>query len=216
MSTTDSDDRPLGVPGIRRPRPAGTSRWQPSPRDSATPVVDCAVYVDGERQAKVSADDALRVATERDGFVWLGLHEPTQEELDHIAQRYELHPLAVEDAVEAHQRPKLENYDDALFMVLKTGRYVEHEHLTATSEVVDTGEVMIFLGPHYVITVRHGDHSELHQLRGRLEEERDLLCLGPSAVLYAVADLVVDNFVDVVAAVDEDVDELEASVFSPE
>jgi len=216
MSTTDSDDRPLGVPAIRRPRPAGTSRWQPSRRDSATPVVDCAVYVEGERQPEVSADDALRVATERDGFVWLGLHEPTQEELDHIAQRYELHPLAVEDAVEAHQRPKLENYDDALFMVLKTGRYVEHEHLTATSEVVDTGEVMVFLGPHYVITVRHGDHSGLKELRSRLEGQRDLLCLGPSAVLYAVADLVIDNFTDVATDVEEDVAELETSVFSPD
>jgi magnesium transporter len=216
MSTTDSDDRPLGVPAIRRPRPAGTSRWQPSRRDSATPVVDCAVYVEGERQPEVSADDALRVATERDGFVWLGLHEPTQEELDHIAQRYEMHALAVEDAVEAHQRPKLENYDDALFMVLKTGRYVEHEHLTATSEVVDTGEVMVFLGPHYVITVRHGDHSGLKELRSRLEGQRDLLCLGPSAVLYAIADLVIDNFTDVATDVEEDVAELETSVFSPD
>src|SRR4029079_16318366 len=151
--------------------PAGTPRWQPSPRDSATPVVDCAVYVDGERQPEVSADDALRVATERDGFVWLGLHEPTQEELDHIAQRYELHPLAVEDAVEAHQRPKLENYGNALFMVLKTGRYVEHDALTASSEIVDTGEVMVFLDTEWVITVRHGDHSGLTGLRQRLEEQ---------------------------------------------
>jgi magnesium transporter len=93
---------------------------------------------------------------------------------------------------------------------------VEHEQLTATSEVVDTGEVMVFVGRDYVITVRHGEHTELHELRRRLEQERDLLCLGPTAVLYAVADLVVDAFVDVVVAVDEDVDELEASVFSPQ
>jgi magnesium transporter len=101
-------------------------------------------------------------------------------------------------------------------MVLKTARYVEHEQLTATSEVVDTGEVMVFLGANYVITVRHGEHSGLTELRARLEEERDLLRLGPAAVLYAVADHVVDNFVDVASAVTEDVDELEASVFSPE
>ena len=156
------------------------------------------------------------MATEQGGFVWLGLYEPTEEELTAIAERYGLHPLAVEDAVYAHQRPKLDRYDDALFMVLKTATYVEHEQLTATSEVVGTGEVMVFLGPNYVITVRHGEHGGLTELRQRLEEQRDLLCLGPSAVLYAIADHVVDNFVEVAGAVEEDVDELEASVFSPE
>jgi magnesium transporter len=100
--------------------------------------------------------------------------------------------------------------------VLKTGRYVEHEQLTATSEVIGTGEVMIFLGADYVITVRHGEHGDLADLRHRLEEQHELLRLGPAAVLYAVADLVVDTFVDVVAALQDDVDELEASVFSPE
>jgi magnesium transporter len=179
-------------------------------------VVDCAVYVDGCRQPPVDPREALRVATEAGGFVWLGLYEPTEAELSVYAEEYGLHPLAVEDAVYAHQRPKLEVYDDAVFMVLKTARYVEHEQLTATSEVVDTGEVMVFVGQHYVITVRHGEHTELHELRRRLEQERDLLCLGPTAVLYAVSDLVVDAFVDVVVAVDEDVDELEASVFSPQ
>ena len=115
----------------------------------------------------------------------------------------------------AHQRPKLERYDDAIFMVLKTATYVEHEELTATSEVVDTGEVMVFVGPHYVITVRHGEHGGLADLRQRLEDQPDLLCLGPSAVLYAVADLVVDTFVEVASAMNADVDELEASVFGP-
>jgi magnesium transporter len=102
-------------------------------------------------------------------------------------------------------------------MVLKTATYVEHEELTSTSDVVDTGEVMVFLGQNYVITVRHGGHSGLAGLRHRLEsEQRDLLCLGPASVLYAVADLVVDTFVEVAGAVEEDVEELEASVFSPE
>jgi magnesium transporter len=180
------------------------------------PVVDCAVYVGGHRQEPIPPAESLRVATERGGFVWLGLFEPTEAEFGSIAERYRLHPLAVEDAVYAHQRPKLEQYDDALFMVLKTARYVEHEHLTATSEVVDTGEVMVFLGASYVITVRHGEHGGLSDLRSRLEEQPDLLCHGPSSVLYAVADLVVDTFVEVASAVDEDVEELEASVFSPE
>jgi magnesium transporter len=205
----------VGEPPSLRPRPAGR-RQAPTRARGEAAVVDCAVYVDGLRQAPVAPEDALRVATETGGFVWLGLYEPTQDELDAISGRYDLHPLAVEDAVYAHQRPKLERYDDALFMVLKTATYVEHEELTATSEVVDTGEVMVFLGANYVITVRHGGHSGLAELRSRLEEQRDLLCLGPSAVLYAVADLVVDNFVEVASAVEEDVDELEASVFSPD
>jgi magnesium transporter len=179
-------------------------------------VVDCAVYVDGVRQEPVPPHDALRVATERGGYVWLGLYTPSEEELTAIAEQYDLHPLAVEDAVYAHQRPKLDRYDDALFMVLKTATYVAHEELTATSEVVGTGEVMIFLGEHYVITVRHGEHGELAELRHRLEDQPDLLALGPSAVLYAIADHVVDLFVEVAGAVEEDVDELEASVFSPE
>ncbi|MDP5185291.1 magnesium/cobalt transporter CorA [Blastococcus sp. BMG 814] len=209
---------PLGprTPPTLRPQPAGPQQRRTTRRPADGAVVDCAVYVGGERQEAVAPDDALRVAEERDGFVWLGLYSPSEEELGAIAARYDLHPLAVEDAVFAHQRPKLEPYDDALFMVLKTATYVEHEELTATSEVVDTGEVMIFLGPRYVITVRHGEHGGLTGLRQRLEEQRDLLCLGPSAVLYAVADLVVDTFVEVAAAVEEDVEELEASVFSPE
>jgi magnesium transporter len=221
MADTDPPaDLPVGPPPARlptlRPRRSGAPKPRPARRDGEDVVVDCAVYVDGQRQAPVTPEEALGSAVARGGFVWLGLYEPTEEELTSISARYGLHPLAVEDAVYAHQRPKLEHYDEALFMVLKTATYVEHEQLTATSEVVDTGEVMIFLGPAYVITVRHGSHSGLAGLRTRLEQQRDLLCLGPSAVLYAVADLVVDTFVDVAGAVTEDVDELEASVFSPE
>jgi magnesium transporter len=220
--TTPPEVSPLPLPPLSehtpalRPRPAGRQRQAPTRRRDEDHVVDCAVYVDGHRQAPVTPEDALRVAAESGGFVWLGLYEPTQSEFDEISGRYGLHPLAVEDAVYAHQRPKLERYDDALFMVLKTATYVAHEELTATSEVVETGEVMVFLGANYVITVRHGGHSGLAELRSRLEEQRDLLCLGPSAVLYAVADLVVDTFVEVASAVEEDVDELEASVFSPD
>jgi magnesium transporter len=219
MSTTDPAGTPpaapLGIPPATRPRPAGAPRSHPG-RDGDRAIVDCAVYVDGRRQPKVAHEDALSLAEESGGFVWLGLHEPSQEELDAIARRYRLHPLAVEDAVEAHQRPKLESYDDVLFMVLKTARYVEHEQLTATSDVVETGEVMVFLGSHYVVTVRHGDHSGLAELRRRLEEHPERLGLGPSAVLHAIADLVVDHFLDVASEMEQDVEELETSVFSPE
>jgi magnesium transporter len=198
------------------PRPAGAPRPVSTRPPGVDAIVDCAVYVQGRREPPVDPDAALAAAIERGGFVWLGLFEPTEAELGAIAERYGLHPLAVEDAVYAHQRPKLERYDDVLFMVLTTARYVEHDRLTATSEVVDTGEVMVFVGPHYVITVRHGEHGGLADLRRGLESQPDLLCLGPSSVLYAVADSVVDSFVDVATAVEEDVEELEASVFSPE
>ncbi len=206
---------PTELPSTR-PRPEGRPRTTPSRPDGVGPVVDCAIYVDGRREPPVEPHEALRAAVAKGGFVWLGLYAPTEEELGTIAGHYRLHPLAVEDAVYAHQRPKLERYDDGLFMVLTTARYVEHDRLTATSEVVDTGEVMVFVGSHHVITVRHGEHGGLTDLRRSLEEQPDLLCLGPSSVLYAVADSVVDAFVDVAIAVEEDVDELEASVFSPE
>jgi magnesium transporter len=224
MSSGDTSvpPAPLGLPPATdpqrrpRPRPVGEQRRTAPTRGTPTPVADCAVYVDGVRQQHVALDDALRVAREQHGYVWLGLYEPTEDELSQIAELFDLHPLAVEDAVYAYQRPKLERYDDALFMVLKTASYVEHEQLTATSEVVDTGEVMVFVGADYVITVRHGEHTGLRTLRSRLEEQHELLALGPAAVLYAIADLVVDTYVDVTAAVEEDVDELEASVFSPD
>jgi magnesium transporter len=212
-----TDTRPETPPGPPLPatRSAGAPRRTATRPDGVDSVVDCAVYVDGRREPPVEAGEALRAARGRGGFVWLGLFEPTEAELGRIAEHYGLHPLAVEDAVFAHQRPKLERYDDDLFMVLKTARYVEHEQLTATSEVVHTGEVMVFLGRDYVITVRHGEHGDLAGLRQRMEEQRDLLCLGPAAVLYSVADLVVDRFVEVAEQVQDDVDELEASVFSP-
>jgi magnesium transporter len=211
-SDTSSSVPPDARSPMMRPRPAGAAR--PGRRPDADLVVDCAVYVDGGRQEPADPGDALREATERGGFVWLGLYEPSEAELGTIADRYGLHPLAVEDAVYAHQRPKLDHYDDGIFMVLKTATYVEHEELTATSEVVDTGEIMVFLGANYVITVRHGDHGALTDLRRSLEQQPELLCLGPAAVLYAVADHVVDDFVTVSARVEDDVDELEASVFS--
>jgi magnesium transporter len=201
---------------VQRPRSSARRARPPSRGTDLDTVVDCAIYVDGRRVQPRDPDHALEEATQRGGFVWLGLYAPNEGELSAIADRYGLHPLAVEDAVYAHQRPKLEQYEDGLFMVLKTAAYVEHEELTATSEVVDTGEVMVFVGTNYVITVRHGRHGALADLRRGLEQQRELLCQGPAAVLYAVADHVVDAFVDVADAVADDVDELETSVFSPE
>jgi magnesium transporter len=213
-ATEDAVPARAELPVRLRPRPAGASREVRPEGDATDPVVACAVYVQG---ARVEADpsEALQVAREQGGFVWLGLYEPSEEELTAIGELYGLHPLAVEDAVYAHQRPKLERYDDMVFMVLKTARYAEHEQLTATSEVVITGEIMVFVGKHYVITVRHGTHGELGDLRQQLQQQPEMLCHGPVAVLYAIADHVVDDFVEVAEAVEDDVEELEASVFSP-
>ena len=178
-------------------------------------VVDCAVYRDGSRvPGQCTYHDAMTDVRANRGFVWIGLHEPNEVELSGIAKRFDLHPLAVEDAIQAHQRPKLERYDDMLFAVLKTVRYVEHEELTATSEVVESGEVMVFLGRDYVITVRHGHHGDLRALRRRLENDPELLVHGPSAVLHAIADHIVDNYLAVTQALQEDIDEVETMAFS--
>ncbi len=185
-----------------------------SPLGSA--VENCVVYLDGLRQpGDGPADEALqRVRKSGDGFVWVGLHEPGQAELAGTAELFGLHPLAVGDAGRPHPRPKVERYDDVLFAVFKTVCYVEHEELTATSEVVDTGELMVFVGADFVITVRHGGHGSLGPLREALESAPEQLAKGPSAVLHAIADQVVDDYLAVADAVQDDIDAVETAVFS--
>ncbi|MEE1753782.1 magnesium and cobalt transport protein CorA [Streptomyces sp. SP18CS02] len=185
-----------------------------SPLGSA--VVNCVVYEDGVRQSGArSVPDAVeRVRTSGRGFVWIGLHEPSAEDIAEVADLFGLHPLAVEDAVHAHQRPKLERYDETLFAVLKTCRYVEHAELTATSEVVDTGELMVFAGPDFVITIRHGGHGSLGPLREALESVPEQLAKGPAAVLHAIADHAVDEYLGVADALQSDIDAVETTVFS--
>ncbi|MFF3940903.1 magnesium and cobalt transport protein CorA [Streptomyces phaeofaciens] len=180
-------------------------------------VVNCVIYRDGARQeaAPTVEESIARVRKRGHGFVWLGLHEPTETEIARVAELFGLHPLAVEDAVHAHQRPKIEQYGEVLFSVFKTVTYVEHAELTATSEVVDTGEIMVFTGPDFVVTVRHGRHGSLGPLREDLEAEPQLLAKGPSAVLHAIADHVVDDYVTVADAVQNDIDQVETDVFSP-
>ncbi|MGQ0574114.1 MAG: magnesium/cobalt transporter CorA [Pseudonocardia sp.] len=180
-------------------------------------IVDCAVYVDGRRlPGRWTHDRALAEVRRRgEGFVWIGLHEPTDEQITGIAEVFDLHELAVEDAVHAHQRPKLERYDDMLFMVLKTVCYVGQAQPTTAHEIVETGEVMAFVGADFVITVRHGEHSGLHDVRLRLEADPEQLALGPAAVLHAVADRVVDTYLEVTEAIEDDIDEMEAQVFTP-
>ncbi|WP_330172469.1 magnesium and cobalt transport protein CorA [Streptomyces sp. NBC_01498] len=185
-----------------------------SPLGSA--VVNCVVYEDGIRQpGDHPAEEAVRrVRGTGRGFVWIGLHEPGEAELKGLAELFGLHPLAVDDAVHAHQRPKVEEYDGVLFAVFKTCRYVEHEKLTATSEVVDTGELMVFAGTDFVITIRHGRHGSLGPLRERLEAAPERLAMGTSSVLHAIADQVVDDCLTVADAVQDDIDHVESDVFN--
>lgn len=183
-------------------------------------VVKCVTYRKGVRQVP-GRDESLEEAVAQvresdDGFVWLGLHEPTEQEFADIADLFDLHPLAVEDAVHAHQRPKVERYGQTLFAVFKTVGHVGHAQSATTSEVVDTGEIMVFVGREFVITVRHGRHGSLGPLREQLEGTPEQLALGPAAVLHAVADQAVDDYLGVADAMQDDIDQVEADVFTSE
>ncbi|HEY1133323.1 MAG TPA: magnesium and cobalt transport protein CorA [Nocardioides sp.] len=175
-------------------------------------IVDNALYRDGHRvdPGCASHDLAGVLAARQEGdFVWVGLFEPTAEEMGAVAEQFGLHALAVEDAVQAHQRPKLDHYGDQLFCVLKTLWYVD------ASDDVETGEIGIFLGPGFVVHVRHGEGCDVHAVRTELEQRPAVLAHGPAAVLYAIADRVVDAYGEVGDSLEVDVDEVEASVFSP-
>ncbi|MEU6285648.1 magnesium/cobalt transporter CorA [Streptomyces sp. NPDC047028] len=174
-------------------------------------IVDCAIYRDGHRtEGPDDLGDALAQARAAGGFVWIGLHEPSGREFALVTEEFGLHPLAVEDALKAHQRPKLEVYDDSLFMVLKPVVY-EPE-----GDTVSAGEVMLFVGDSFVVTVRHGGGAALAAVRHRLEEEPEMLGKGPTAVLYAISDAVVDHYLEVVTELQTDLEELEAEVFQPD
>jgi magnesium transporter len=209
--------RPVfGIPLPRRGSPSRVAPPSAEPDDRHRggvhiddAVVDCALFQDGRRCAgRLPLDEAVEALHESDdGFVWIGVHDPTAEAVEAVAARFHLHPLAVEDAIHAHQRPKLEIHGDTVFCVLKTARYADSE------ELVDVGELMCFIGPNFVVTVRHGEASPLHDVRGELEAHPTLLGIGPSAVFYAVVDKVVDDYAVVLDALDVDVSEIEADVF---
>jgi magnesium transporter len=175
-------------------------------------IVDNALYRQGVRvDCGTATSDLAGVrsrATAEGDFVWVGLHEPTKHELDTVAGLYGLHPLAVEDALTAHQRPKLERYEDSLFLTLRTLWYVD------AHDAVETGEINIFIGPNFVVTVRHGTGGGLHEARLALEGMQNVLAHGPSAVVYAVCDQVTDAYGSVADELVTDVDEVEASVFA--
>jgi magnesium transporter len=172
-------------------------------------IVDCALYTGGRRRAgDLAVERAVAACREPGSFTWIGLLEPSEGEFDSIRREFELHELAVEDAIHAHQRPKLEVYGDMVFVVLKTARYVDSE------EVVELGEILIFLGEDYIITVRHGAASELTDVRRRLERDPEQLARGPGAVLHAIVDRVVDDYAPALAGLSQDIDEVENEVFS--
>jgi magnesium transporter len=167
-------------------------------------IVDSAVYEDGRRTE--SPIDHRPPGS----FVWIGLRDPTPDEFDSIQREFDLHPLAVEDAMEAHQRPKLEVYGDMLFLVLKTARYVDPE------EVVTLGELLVFCGPDYLISVLHGEPGSLANARQGLESDPRRLRYGPTATLHAIMDTVVDDYGPAIDGLENDVDEVEEQLFSPE
>nr|WTB29698.1 magnesium and cobalt transport protein CorA [Streptomyces sp. NBC_00830] len=200
--------RPAGPRPTEEQSGTAASAAQQPPRE--TSVVTAALYQDGVRTSTYSSlAETFQQLREADGgMAWIGLHRPTEAELLSVAEEFDLHPLAVEDALEAHQRPKLERYGDTLFVVLRAARYLD------AAEEVDFGELHVFVGRDFVITVRHGAAPDLAAVRRRMEGTPDLLKRGPEAVLYAILDAVVDGYAPVVAGVENDVDEIETEVFS--
>jgi len=173
-------------------------------------IIDCAHYRDGERQHEGTLPlDVAATCVVGDGdFVWLGLFEPTKEELADVGERFGLHELALEDAYETHQRPKLEDYDNSYFIVLRPTRYLDK------TEEVEFGEIMLFVSSTYVIAVRHGEASELKGVRKQLESHPELLKAGPAAAVWAILDKVVDDYQPVVDGIDNDIGEVETQIFS--
>ncbi len=197
----------------RRPRPAPRPAERPAPQTAPPPLsrmVDNAVYAGGRRiatpESAAESHEWLEQGFE-DRMVWLGLYRPEPGELGELAEQYQLPELAVEDAIKAHQRPKFERYGDTLFVVLKAARYVD------AAEEVEFGELHLFLGRDFVITVRHSESPDLARVRRRVESDPELLARGSEAVLYAILDAVVDGYAPVVVGLENDIDEIEVEVF---
>ena len=183
------------------------------PEDVVAPVeqsmVDAAIYRDGYRVDTPSTvtEAAQRLRENPDTLAWIGLYRPTAAQFLPVAEAFNLHEVAVEDAIVAHQRPKIERYDDTLFVVLRAATYLDE------AEEVEFGEIHVFVGPNFVLTVRHSRTPDLSAVRQRMENDPELLAMGPEAVLYAILDSVVDGYAPVVAGVDKDIDEIETQVF---
>ncbi|WP_432484462.1 magnesium/cobalt transporter CorA [Kineococcus esterisolvens] len=194
------------VPSTRNLAQDGAIPTEPLGRSS---LVDSGVYAQGVRVASPAtlADTYRCLHEDESRIAWIGLYRPSATELGSLAREFDLHELAVEDAIVAHQRPKLERYGDTLFVVLRAARY--HD----AAEEVDFGELHLFIGPDFVITVRHAESPDLAQVRRRMELDPEMLALGTEAVLYAILDAVVDGYAPVLRGLENDIDEIEVQVF---
>lgn len=171
-------------------------------------LIDNAIYVSGQRVASPrSLEETFAVLGDRGGLAWIGLYRPDHDELAAVTREFDLHPLAVEDALQGHQRAKIDRYGETLFVVLRPARYDD------AREEVEFGEINLFVGPNFVISVRHAESPDLAAVRSRLESQPGLLELGPEAILYAILDRVVDEYEPVVAGIQNDIDEIEDQLF---
>ncbi len=199
--------------GSRHRVPAGEAGTTPAPAAALGPpdsrLIDSAVYTRGHRYAspKSLAETYQCLHEQADAMAWIGLYRPNADQIASLAAEFRLHHLAVEDAITAHQRPKLERYGDTLFVVLRAARYDDDR------EEVEFSELHLFIGPGFVITVRHGEAPDLAAVRRRMEADPEMLARGPEAVLYAILDQVVDGYAPVVAGLENDIDEIETEVF---
>ena len=173
-----------------------------------TPVVNCGTYCDGRRVANIPIEDISEALKEPNGFVWIGLHEPSEELLKQIQHEFQLHELAIEDAHRAHQRPKIETYDDTYFIVLRT------IHVNSETHEIEFGETHFFLGANFIVSIRHGSSRSYSDVRARCESKPQLLRKGPGFALYAVMDAIVDQYFPVIDALEEQLELLEDRIFS--
>lgn len=187
----------------------------------STSVVEYGAYIGGEKISVPGIPEAVSLVRAHnrenpvpDAYVWVGLHEPAAPEVEWLADVFGLHPLAVEDAIKAHQRPKVERYGDSLFVVLKTVAFVDQNENPANGEIIGTGEIMVFVGSDFVVTVRHGRHCPLVEVRERMESEPKLLRRGPAGVLHSIADYVVDKYLQVADQMQAELEEVETAVFT--
>ena len=202
---------PVSPPAASRTPPARPSRPSTSIREQpARAIIATGLYVDGIKVATPAstAETALALRDTPGAMAWIGLYQPSRSDLLAVGEEFGLHELAIEDAIQAHQRSKIERYDDTLFVVLRAARYVDAE------EEIEFGELHIFTGPNFILTVRHGDSPNLARVRRRMEADPDALRLGPEGIMYAILDAVVDGYAPVLRGLEIDIEEIEAEVFT--
>ncbi len=202
---------PVSPPAASRTPPARPSRPSTSIREQpARAIIATGLYVDGIKVATPAstAETAVALRDTPGAMAWIGLYQPSRSDLLAVGEEFGLHELAIEDAIQAHQRSKIERYDDTLFVVLRAARYVDAE------EEIEFGELHIFTGPNFILTVRHGDSPNLARVRRRMEADPDALRLGPEGIMYAILDAVVDGYAPVLRGLEIDIEEIEAEVFT--